>query len=111
MRQKPSSTLAMRFVRVCTLQEPRKRRLSEMKYSLLSRDYSRNIPRDEAKHPRMNEVFTVQRTITLQYCNTHCTMHISALLVQLTFFLTNETAREGPRKPKRAQKLRKDMYR
>ena len=97
MRQKPSSSLAMRCVRVCTLQEPRKRRLSEMKYSLLSRDYSRNIPCDEAQHPRINEVFPGQRPITLQYCNTHCTMHISALILQLTFFLTNYTARERPR--------------
>ena len=81
MGQKPSSTFAMRCVRVCTLQEPRKRRLSEMKYLLLSRDYSRNTPRDE--------VFPGTRPITLQYCNTHCTMHISALLVKLTSFLTN----------------------
>ena len=86
MGQKPSSTFAMRCGRVCTLQEPRKRGLGEMKYLLLSRDDSRNTPRDEAQHPRINEVFPGLRPITLQYCNTHCTMQISALLVQLTFF-------------------------
>ena len=65
MGQKPSSTFAMRCGRVCTLQEPRKRRLGEIKYLLLTRDYSRNIPRDEAQHPRINAVFPGPWPITL----------------------------------------------
>ena len=71
-------SLALRIVRICTLQEDREKRFSELKDLLLSRDYkpkvidsaiqkARNIPREEALK-RVNKSKSSERPVfVIQY--------------------------------------------